>query len=220
MKRIGYVLAAIGVVGAAALLYFHQHRQLNERTAGAEQRAGAPEERAKAGEQHTALAQQAVDQQQRTAQLEGDAGERAAQVTKVAGEVKQTQAQNQRPAQQLEPLEKSEAQALEQDLAVMSPLKVGVVEYFMSQDRWPSSNADIGVAAPEQYHGDRLRSARVLPEGVIELSFVRGDGQTPGIVRLVADAQNSASLGIRWRCESPDFPDIVSVMPACKYTGH
>lgn len=224
MKRTGYVLAAIGVVSAAALLYLHQHRQLSERTTGVEQRAGALEERAKVGEQHTqALEQQAVDQQQRTAQLERNAGELDARVTKVAGEVKQARAQGQQLAQQLDRLEKKvspEAAALAADLAVMSSLKVGVVEYFMSQDRWPSSNADIGVPAPEQYQGDKLRSARVLPDGVIELKFVHDDSQTQGVVRLVADATNSASMGVRWRCESPNFPDIASVMTGCKYTGH
>lgn len=224
MKRLGFVLVAIVGVGAATLLYLYEHGRWLGRTIAVEQRTAALEQRVDAGEQRAqALEQQGADTQQRTAELERDARERAAQVSKIAADLQKSEDENRRMVQQLSHLEKqapsSEMMALAQDLTVMSSLKVGVVEYYLSQGRWPNTNAEVGLPAPEQYHGSALQSAAVQPDGVIEMKFQRRGIQTPGVLRLIADASNEA-MGVRWRCESPNYPDIGRLLSACTYTGH
>ena len=221
----GIPLIAIAAACAVALgwLYWAQQRAQDEGTRAVAARTGALEERVESGEERArGLEAQAADTQQRTARLERDAREREAQVARLAGDVRQSQEGSQHLAQRLAKIEQaalSPAQlALAQDFATASALKVGVTEYFMTQGRWPENNAAVGLPAPEQYRGDALRSATVLPAGVIELRFVRPGAPGSASVRLVADAENSA-MGVRWRCESPDYAEIGRVLAACTYSG-
>lgn len=225
MKRLrGVALLAVAVAAAVALGWFYwaQQRAQDERTRAVAARTGALEARVDLGEQRTqSLEAQSADTQQRTARLERDAREREAQVSRLAGDVRQSQEKNQRLAQRLASIEHavpSPAQrAMAQEFASASAMKIGVVEYYLSEGRWPANNGEVGLPAPEQYRGDALRAATVLPEGVIELRFAP-PGQAVATVRLRADATNPA-LGVRWRCESPDYADIGRVLAACTYSG-
>ncbi len=94
--------------------------------------------------------------------------------------------------------------------------KPAIVDFYMSEGRWPSSNADIGMQAPDKFSGHSLRSMAVSAGGVITLTYDEKSGVDRGVVQLIPDASNP-QLGIKWRCVTPTYANIATIMPNCEY---
>ena len=94
--------------------------------------------------------------------------------------------------------------------------KVAITDFYQSENRWPGSNQDIGMQAPEKFAGRTLRSMEVSEGGVITLTYDDKTGVDKGTIRLIPDGSN-AGYGIKWRCVTPSYENIATMMPTCEY---
>ena len=100
-------------------------------------------------------------------------------------------------------------------LQVVGTAKVAVAEYFANYGKFPSSNNQVGLGAPDQFSGQSLRRMGISEGGVITLTYDAKSGVDGGIIRLIPDNANPSIL--KWRCISPNFSDIALTIPQCSY---
>lgn len=100
-------------------------------------------------------------------------------------------------------------------LQVAASAKVAVVESYFNTGKLPSSNAEVGMSAPDEFQTQSLRSMRIGDGGVITLTYDAKSGVDGGIIQLVPDLDNT--YNIQWKCTSPDFRDIAETIPQCSY---
>jgi hypothetical protein len=81
----------------------------------------------------------------------------------------------------------------------------------------PASNAEAGLGAPDSYHGESLRSMTVGEGGQLVLEFDASSGVDGGKVEWRPDFTGIESMGVRWQCETYDFPQIVRALPGCQF---
>lgn len=110
-----------------------------------------------------------------------------------------------------------ESLRIREDLQAIAGMRVAMVEFYQTNGRMPDSQAEAGLPPAEQYRGKSLKSAALLPGGVIELVFDAGSGVDGGRIRFVADTSHAEAMGIQWRCETSDYAHIQRVSPACAY---
>lgn len=103
------------------------------------------------------------------------------------------------------------------DVVAMASARVAVAESFMTTGKMPTSNAEAGLPAAESYRGRSLRAAQVIPDGRIRLLFDGESGHEGGIIELVPDVGHLDSMGVQWRCETHDYPQIIRAVPSCDY---
>lgn len=106
---------------------------------------------------------------------------------------------------------------IREDLLVVSAMRVAIAEYYASMGKMPATHADAGMPAPDQYRGKSLKSAAMLPDGRIELVFDAQSGVDGGRVLFVPNLAHVEAMGIRWSCETPDYPLIKRALPTCDY---
>lgn len=106
---------------------------------------------------------------------------------------------------------------MREDLQAVAGLRVALVEFYQSNGKMPAQQSELGLPAPEQYRGKTLKSAIVLADGSIDLVFDAASGVDGGRVRLVADTTRADAMGVQWRCETADYPQIRRVSPTCEY---
>lgn len=106
---------------------------------------------------------------------------------------------------------------LREDMNIAATLKIALAEYYASMGKLPASHAEMGAPEPERYRGKSLRSARMLPNGSIELTFDADSGVDGGRIVLRADFSHADVGRIAWYCESADYPLIKRVSQACEY---
>lgn len=111
-----------------------------------------------------------------------------------------------------------ESQRIREDLQAIAGMRVAIVEFYQTNGRMPDSQAETGLPPAEQYRGKSLKSATLLPGGVIELVFDASSGIDGGHIRFIADTSHVEAMGIQWRCETSDYAHIQRVSPACAYT--
>jgi hypothetical protein len=104
-------------------------------------------------------------------------------------------------------------------VAATGRMQVAAAEYYNVYGKLPAHNKDAGLPEPEQYRGKTLRSASFGPNGVIELVFDAKSGRDGGRIRLVPDVSHAPAMGMQWRCESPDYPQVKRVLPTCDYVS-
>jgi hypothetical protein len=97
-------------------------------------------------------------------------------------------------------------------------VKVAVAEYYASLGKMPQSNAEAGLPAPDEYRGQTLKSVSVAADG-IDFVFDANSGHDDGRIRLVADLSHANAMGVQWRCETSDYPQIARAISACIYTS-
>ncbi|MDN5925199.1 MAG: pilin [Xanthomonadales bacterium] len=95
--------------------------------------------------------------------------------------------------------------------------KLAATEYFYTHGKFPASNAQVGIVAPDQFTGRSLRSMALSEGGVITLTFDAKSGVDNGIIKFVPRSANSPQ--VKWLCTSPDFKEIALSFPQCSYTG-
>ena len=103
------------------------------------------------------------------------------------------------------------------DVIAMASAKVAVAESFMTTGKMPVNNAEAGLPAAETYRGRSLRTAQVVPDGRIRLTFDSESGHDGGVIELVPEIGHLDSMGVQWRCETRDYPQIIRSVPSCDY---
>ncbi|MEQ9801706.1 MAG: pilin [Salinisphaeraceae bacterium] len=83
-------------------------------------------------------------------------------------------------------------------------LKTAVAESLMVDGRYPDSNAEAGVNAPEQIGGRYVRSVAIRPGGAIEATF--GDPMIEGETLTLTP---SGDRSILWQCSSTLPPNYL-----------
>lgn len=111
------------------------------------------------------------------------------------------------------------AMLVQQDFMVAHSMRVAVAESYMNMGAMPANNAAAGLPSPDAYRGKSLVSATLSGDGVIELVFDEKSGVKEGRIRMIADVSRADSMGMQWRCESPDYVLIKRILPLCEYTG-
>lgn len=100
-------------------------------------------------------------------------------------------------------------------LQLSGSAKVAVAEYYFSNGEFPSSNAELGLGAPEQFHGQSLRSMHLSEGGIITLTYDAKSGFDGGSIQLIPEV--GATAGLQWKCVTTDFRDIAASIPQCGY---
>ncbi|MBS0213974.1 MAG: pilin [Proteobacteria bacterium] len=114
-----------------------------------------------------------------------------------------------------------QAQLMRGDFAKAADrMRLAVAEYYNNFGKLPTRNQDAGLPPPSEYRGDTLRSASIGADGAITLEFDASSGRDGGRIVLVPDLTHVDAMGVQWHCQSPDYPRIHDVLPACRYSGH
>ncbi len=111
------------------------------------------------------------------------------------------------------------SQRLAGDLQAVSGMRTAVAEYYQAMGKLPANQAELGLPAPERYRGKSLKSATVLADGSIDLVFDAASGVEGGRIRLIADLSHADAMGIQWRCETADYPQIKRAISTCDYVA-
>jgi len=104
-------------------------------------------------------------------------------------------------------------------MAAAGSIKTALAEYYMNSAKWPASNADAGLPAPDEYRGKSLRAASVAADGSITFTFDAASGVEGGRLRLIPDVAHANAMGVQWRCETGDYVWIKRALPTCDYTA-
>lgn len=103
------------------------------------------------------------------------------------------------------------------DFHVSIGMRTAISEYYMSMGRMPATAAEAGLQAADEYRGKTLRSAALMADGGIELTFDANSGVDGGRIRWRPDLSHAQAMGVQWRCETPDYPLIRRALPTCEY---
>lgn len=93
-------------------------------------------------------------------------------------------------------------------VAAISPLKVAIAEFYLSNGQWPGSLAQLGVG-DRGFTGKWLSKVELGANGQIRLERQASAG---GGQMLLHPAEQGGSL--RWNCTS-DWPDAALIFPGC-----
>ncbi len=106
------------------------------------------------------------------------------------------------------------------DFAIAGNVKLGVAEAFMTNGTAPGSNAEAGLPTATDLRGQSLRATYVRSGGQIIMEYDAQSGVDGGVIKLIPDIKLAMRSGIiNWRCETSDFEDIQTFMPACQYVS-
>lgn len=74
--------------------------------------------------------------------------------------------------------------------------QVAIVEFYLSQSRWPADNTEAGLIAPTAYASPYLKSITVLPAGQIEVAYTPEAGNGTIVFQATTN-----SNGTQWNCQ-------------------
>lgn len=143
----------------------------------------------------------------------------SADVTKLTERVDaNTQAIGEMKAQIAAATPNAEEQALQRDLmnamSAASQLKTAFAEALQVEGRAPSSNAQIGLPAPERY-ADGSLTRLAIENGAVVAHFKTGSSNPNARFRLVPSSPG-ADIGIvRWKCET-NMPVAAKMFTTCE----
>lgn len=99
------------------------------------------------------------------------------------------------------------------DLAKAIVIIRGVNEYYYTNQQWPKSNKEAGVAEPHIFSGEAVNSVEILPNGLVKISFnqeVDPDGY------IILQGEASASDGPpKWHCSETNL-DLKVLPEKCR----
>lgn len=95
-----------------------------------------------------------------------------------------------------------------------SMFKVALAEYFMSNGRWPKTQAEAGLANAESYAGDAVSGISIADKGVVVITL-NSQIESGAKIKLVPDA-NLQSYVINWRCSTEGSEKLSRLLPDCK----
>ena len=108
---------------------------------------------------------------------------------------------------------------IREDLRVADGIRNSISETYAAMGKMPTTNAEAGTYAPDQYRGKTLKSATVRADGSIELIFDAKSGVDGGRIQMLPDLTHAQAMGVQWRCQTPDYPLIKRALPACEYVA-
>jgi len=99
-------------------------------------------------------------------------------------------------------------------IARASLFKTALSEYFMSMGKWPESQSEAGLAAPESYAGGAVASISVVPQGMV---VIRLNNQIEnGAKILLVPEANAQSYAINWHCRTEGSEKARRLLPDCR----
>lgn len=94
-------------------------------------------------------------------------------------------------------------------LNLVASVKVSVLEHFMSEGKFPTTNGEAGVPIPTEIKGNAVKSIAVGENGVITITYnkkVKEDAtlkmqptESNGIIRWVCPSTDDSSVSANWR---------------------
>ncbi len=105
---------------------------------------------------------------------------------------------------------------LANSLNAASSVKVAMAEFYMAYLKWPASNQEAAIPAPESFKSKGITSIAVQPNGKIRLNLVNPQGKQE---QLWLNGSVNAATQVLWKCTTADIPDIAQLIPACSYNG-
>jgi len=102
------------------------------------------------------------------------------------------------------------AASLSQGFALAGTAKTFVGAAYSDSGKWPSSNEEARLPAPNTYASDLVNDLTVSGGGVITVHFKAG-----GTLKLIPDG-GTADTGLRWRCATTKFQGLAALVPQCK----
>lgn len=95
-----------------------------------------------------------------------------------------------------------------------SAFKVGMVEYYQTEGKWPATNKDIGLNEPASFEVGNLKSVGIAAGGQVKIVYAAAAGKTETLsLQGVANPNGQVS----WTCVTSDISDIASIVPGCAY---
>lgn len=102
--------------------------------------------------------------------------------------------------------EYSSASYLIEGLSASSQAKHLITIHYHMNEKFPSSNQDIGIPSPEEFVGQSLIKLEVSNGGIITLTYNEKSGVNNGIIQL--KPKISKAMGIQWGCSTPSYEKI------------
>ncbi len=221
MKKFLLQIIATGLAFAAVLAayeIFFRRPQLEQAAAAA--RAQAEALQGQVADLNERLDEQTAAVRQEVRQTGRQTGkalrQQANALDRRAAEFQETIAAEKREAEALRERYLSAALVAE-GLQVGMGAKVAVTEYYANRGEFPTSNEEAELDAPGEYQTEALVSMRVGDGGVVTLAYAEKVDGAPATIQLVPEVD--ARGGLRWRCETASYRDILRFAPQCKYVG-
>jgi hypothetical protein len=108
---------------------------------------------------------------------------------------------------------------MREDFQMAEAMRSSISETYAATGKMPTTNAEAGTYAPDQYHGKTLKSATVRVDGSIELVFDAKSGVDGGRIQMLPDLMRAQAMGVQWHCQTPDYPLIKRALPTCEYVS-
>jgi hypothetical protein len=209
VRGLGAAAAAVAL-GAVIYVVIQERRVAEaERVAADQARDEAKKDLARAREESQKQMQVLSDQKSALDRAKDDAAKQAQSLNDAVDASKKSQA---------EQIEKGKrAKHLFEAIAATQSIKVAVAEHYQSSVQWPASNKEVGIANPESFRTEVIRTALVEPfekTARIRVRYVDPSAAEREIhlIASVNDAQN-----VSWQCVSPDQTDIANFASSCVY---
>ncbi len=91
--------------------------------------------------------------------------------------------------------------------------KAVVSESYATEQRWPESAKQVGLANPKEYAGEAVTSIVLGANGVITITLDERLG-TNAKLSLIPKA-NAQTMQMVWRCAGTNFPTLTRYQPVC-----
>ena len=105
---------------------------------------------------------------------------------------------------------------ISEGVSASARLKIAVEQYHAETGELPASNKQIGAPEPKELASVVVKGIEVTTGGVIVIRYDKRPGMDGGIVKLVPEVINPSGF-FRWRCVTPSYKDIQSMLEACRY---
>jgi hypothetical protein len=197
--KVSAIIAAVAAaaLGVSAWLLSRQVGELTSATSDAQKaKAALAEEQARLEQTASQLSESARQAQQRASAL-------------------QESIDDSRRYEQESLQRANRIRELSNGLGAASSVKVAMAEYFMTMGKWPVSNQEMGMPAPDSYKSGALRSIGAEADGKVKLVFGSAETQQ----RLWLHASANPAGAISWRCVTPDIADITQLVAGCVYSA-
>jgi len=123
---------------------------------------------------------------------------------------------NSEEAQKEQAARSKRAGILANGLNATNSVKLAMAESYMTYLKWPDSNKEAGVPAPESFKAGSVVSVTVQPKAKIRLLLLNPEGKQE---QLWLTGSVNEAMQVLWKCTTEDIVDIAQLIPACSYSG-
>jgi len=104
-------------------------------------------------------------------------------------------------------------EALTEGFRMADGVKTAFAEYYSNLGKMPANNQDLGLPQADSYHSKSVKRIEASEHG-ITVTYNEQSGVDDG--RVVFDAEPKEG-NMDWKCSSPSYPDIKTMVPICEY---